>query len=232
MQAGRILLLIMALVALIGAVTTTYAAGFTNRTNSLVVPNVNKCSSSLTSWAFCPNDDVNFCLKPIPELPKEIQSAVITIPPQNPNSTSTPALSPSASPTVSPTSMPQLESQMASGSATLDSDKIFNLINEYRKFRGLAPFEKDDKVCSLAATRSIEIPAEIRNGRLHAGLYNRALPYWIFENAKYGSNEDGTVAWWLASPIHHESIVGDYKYSCVKCTGSYCSELFTSFESK
>lgn len=115
---------------------------------------------------------------------------------------------------------------------TLDSEKIFGMINDYRSKLGLTPFEEENSVCSLALTRSTEIPGEIQNGTLHSGLYNRNLPYWIWENAKYGSDEAGTVAWWLASHIHHASIIGDYKYSCVKCTNSYCSELFTSFVPK
>lgn len=120
----------------------------------------------------------------------------------------------------------------APDNAVLDSGKIFDEVNQYRASIGLSSFEKDNSVCELARVRTLEIPSEIRTGTLHSGLYKRNLPYWVWENAKYGSNEDGTVAWWLASPIHHESIVGNYKYSCVVCTGSYCSELFTSFVPK
>lgn len=120
----------------------------------------------------------------------------------------------------------------ASDSTILDPNKIFYLVNRFRISAGLAPFEKNDQVCELAQTRSTELAAEILNGTLHLGLYNRNLPYWIWENAKYGSDEQGIVAWWLASPLHHLSIVGDYKYSCIKCVGMYCSELFTSFAPK
>ncbi len=131
----------------------------------------------------------------------------------------------------SPTITPIVE-EPKSDSSILDSDKIFDLVNQYRNSVGLASFERENSVCELASARSSEIISEIASGVLHSGLYNRPLPYWIWENAKYGSNEEGTVAWWIASPIHHKSIVGDYKYSCVKCTGSYCSQLFTSFAPK
>jgi uncharacterized protein YkwD len=138
---------------------------------------------------------------------------------------------PEAEITPIPTMIP-LQDKYAPADAVLDTGKIFGLVNQYRASLGLPPFEQVEKVCELAQTRSSEIIAEIGNGTLHSGLYNRPLPYWIFENAKYGSNEEGTVAWWLASPIHHHSIVSDYKYSCVRCTGSYCTQLFTSFSPK
>jgi uncharacterized protein YkwD len=231
MKAGRILLF---------AVTFLFAAGALKTTNaSDYFKNANICSSSLVSKATCINNEAGICLTPIPDKPlQQIQAAVVTL---NPTSTSTDStntiptaenqnnveLSPNAQ-----TQMPLLHSAYASNSAILDSDKIFDLVNQYRESQGLTPFERDDKVCELAQVRSTEIPAEIAAKTLHSGLYNRNLPYWIFENAKYGSNEEGTVAWWLASPLHHKSIVADYKFSCVKCTGSYCSELFTSFVPK
>jgi len=227
MKAGRILLLLAVFFTVTGASNTTFAQDYPSYPGT--------CSSSLVSTATCANNGVQVCLKPTPELPMEVQSAVITLAPEAPNSTPTQTPTtpqPTINPTTTPAPMPALRGQMASDAAALDSDKIFSLINQYRESQGLTPFEKNDDVCSLAQTRSTEIPAEINNGTLHSGLYNRGLPYWIWENAKYGSNEDGTVAWWLASPLHHKSIVGDYKYSCVKCTGSYCSELFTSFSPK
>jgi len=118
------------------------------------------------------------------------------------------------------------------GPSTVNPDAIFELINSHRKSIGLPLFEKDDKVCALAAIRTTEITAELGKGTLHSGLYNRNLPYWIFENAKAGTDEKDTVNWWLHSPIHRASIDGDYKYSCVACSGSYCSQLFTSFSPK
>jgi uncharacterized protein YkwD len=114
----------------------------------------------------------------------------------------------------------------------LDSEVIFAMVNSYRTGRGLPAFEQNAEVCSLAEVRSVELKSEATNGTIHAGLYVRPLPYWIFENAKYGSDEAGTFAWWISSPLHHSSIVGDYKYSCVRCSGNYCAQLFTSFTPK
>ncbi|MDO8269585.1 MAG: hypothetical protein Q7T54_02855 [Candidatus Levybacteria bacterium] len=117
-------------------------------------------------------------------------------------------------------------------SANLNNDLILDLINSHRASIGKAAFQKDEALCSLAQTRSTELSGEFANGGLHSGLYNRNLPYWITENAKWGSNEAGTVKWWLNSPIHRRAIEGDYTYSCGYCNGTKCSQLFTSYTPK
>lgn len=116
---------------------------------------------------------------------------------------------------------------------SLDSNLIFTLINQHREAMGKPDFIKDDALCTLATTRSTELYNELFiNHNLHSGLYNRNLPYWITEDAKWGSNEAGTIDWWLHSPIHRKAIEGDYIYSCGACNGSMCSQLFTSFTPK
>lgn len=116
----------------------------------------------------------------------------------------------------------------------LDSNLILSMINTHRTAIGKPAFQQEGALCSLAQTRSIELQGELFEGigYLHSGLYNRNLPYWITENAKYGSNEAGTVQWWLNSPIHRRAIEGDYTYSCGACSGTKCAQLFTSYSPK
>lgn len=115
----------------------------------------------------------------------------------------------------------------------LNSDLIFDMINAHRASIGKKPFEKEAGLCTLATIRSVELHDELFvNGNLHSGLYNRNLPYWITEDAKWGSNEAGTLRWWLNSPIHRKAIEGDYTYSCGACNGTQCSQLFTSYTPK
>ncbi|MGB4966046.1 MAG: hypothetical protein WBO77_02980 [Microgenomates group bacterium] len=111
-------------------------------------------------------------------------------------------------------------------------DLILQLINAIRTQAGLPAFEKNDALCAVAESRTPEIPVEVANGRFHSGLHAKNLPYWITENMKYGSNDGGTVQWWMNSPIHHAAIMGNSKYSCGKCVGNACIQLFTSFEPK
>ncbi len=128
--------------------------------------------------------------------------------------------------------LPEARDMVPQLGVSVDSNIIFELINSHRASIGKPAFLKDDALCSLAQTRSIELTGEFANGSLHSGLYNRNLPYWITEDAKWGSNEAGTVHWWLNSPIHRRAIEGDYTYSCGACDGSQCSQLFTSYASK
>jgi uncharacterized protein YkwD len=188
------------------------------------------CSTSQVSTPLCNEIEEQACavIATLPDQPRQIQAAVIIA---EANSEEPLQTSIAVEPEVLPTMTPLID-KYASEGAVLDSDRIFDLINQYRQSRGLPVFEKDDKVCELAQIRSGELVVEVANGTIHSGLYGRNLPYWIWENAKVGSNEEGTVAWWLASALHHQSIVGDYKFSCVKCTGNACSELFTSFSPK
>lgn len=111
-------------------------------------------------------------------------------------------------------------------------DVILSIINAIRAQVGLPAFEKNDALCAVAESRASEIPVEVANGRFHSGLHAKNLPYWITENMKYGSDDNGTVQWWMSSPIHHAAIMGHSKYSCGKCVGNACIQLFSSFEPK
>ncbi len=144
--------------------------------------------------------------------PAQVYASDIEVQP-SPQPAETPTITPI--PTATPTN--------------LDANKIFDMVNAYRAQNGLGPFEKaSDEIQQLAQVRSTELINEGKIGAIHAGLYNRHFSYWIWENAKYGSDEAGTVAWWISSPLHRRSILGDSKYTAVACTGNYCVQLFTS----
>lgn len=113
-----------------------------------------------------------------------------------------------------------------------NTDVILQTINAVRAQFGKAAFEKNADLCVVAASRVAEIPNEVANGRFHSGLYAKNLPYWITENMKYGSDEAGTVNWWMNSSIHRAAVLGNAKYSCGVCVGNACIQLFTNFEPK
>ncbi|MBI4092260.1 MAG: hypothetical protein HY427_03590 [Candidatus Levybacteria bacterium] len=220
MLKGRIILLfVTAFFALTGAVNKTIAA--------TVLPSASSCSSMLVSTPLCDELLTQSCINEVETNPDPNQSSVIISSPKESSPQTTVQTQPEilVTPTSNPVE-PVLQQQ------NLNSDRIFDLINQHRASQGLAPFELEVSVCELAKARSAELAGELVNGTIHSGLYNRNLTFWIWENAKVGSNEDETVAWWISSPLHHQSIVGNYKYSCVKCSGNNCSELFTSFSPK
>ncbi|RJQ26502.1 hypothetical protein C4577_03290 [Candidatus Parcubacteria bacterium] len=115
----------------------------------------------------------------------------------------------------------------------LDSNTLFDLVNDYRAKLSLKKFVKNDNLCEVAKSREHEMYREIFvTGRLHSGLYNRNLPYWVFENLIYEFSEQKALNWWLNSYIHKKTIENDYKYSCVYCRGLVCTQLFTSYQPK
>lgn len=114
----------------------------------------------------------------------------------------------------------------------LNADVLFNMVNDYRKSLNLPAFEKDDKSCNLAASRAPEVGAEIANGNMHQGLRDRNLPYWNTENIITMRTEREAFNWWINDYIHKKAIEGDYKYSCLACSGDSCAEEFTNYQPK
>jgi uncharacterized protein YkwD len=131
-----------------------------------------------------------------------------------------------------PTAAPAVTQTAATTTGGLSGDKLFSMSNAYRQSKGLAPFEKDERACTLAASRAPEINGEIAAGTMHSGLRARALPYWNTENIISMNSEDAAFNWWVNDPIHHDAIVGSYKYSCVACSGNACAQEFTNFQAK
>ncbi|HET9946747.1 MAG TPA: CAP domain-containing protein [Patescibacteria group bacterium] len=121
----------------------------------------------------------------------------------------------------------------ATNSATLNADVLFSLVNEYRQQVGLAPFQKNDQLCTLATNRAPEAQNEIYvTGNLHKGMYERSLPYWNTENIIAINSETAALNWWLSDAIHKAAVLGNYQYSCTACQGNTCVEEFSNFEKK
>lgn len=115
----------------------------------------------------------------------------------------------------------------------LNADIVFNLVNGVRAQYGLAPFQKDDRICAVAASRAPELNSEIWvTHSMHAGFHARNLPYWATENIISMRTEQEAVTWWLNSPVHRSALLGNYKYACTACSGGSCGMIFTNFDPK
>lgn len=161
--------------------------------------------------------------------------------------TSNTPLTPMASPTVKPTNTPTQTPQPTATSVptvlssavqnspkdSLNSEKIFTLINEYRKSKNLPLLEKSDYLCQIANTRAPQLYDEIFvTYNVHAGFYAMNVPYWITENMAHYQSEQEIMNWWLSSSIHRQAIEGIHSYTCGACYGNSCVQLFTSFIKK
>lgn len=116
---------------------------------------------------------------------------------------------------------------------SLNADKIFDLVNKHRVGIGKVAFLKEDSTCKIAQDRAPQVNDELYGGKkMHSGFYSLNLPYWATENIAAYATEEQTVNWWLSDYIHKKAIESDNKYSCVACSGRYCSQVFTSFVKK
>lgn len=165
--------------------------------------------------------------------PKTLPSITPTITP-----TTTPAPTKEPTPTTAPAvkdtplTPPPPAAQSLANPGGLDAEKLFSMSNEYRAARGLPPFQKDERSCSLAASRAPEVAGEVASGALHSGLHARNLPYWNTENIISMRSEEEAFNWWINDKIHHDAIVGNFTYSCVACSGGNCAQEFTNYQAK
>ncbi len=115
----------------------------------------------------------------------------------------------------------------------LDSDVIFQLVNDYRTAHNLPELIKDENLCKIAKSRGPEVFNEITyTGALHKGLYDRKLPFWISENMVTSTSEMKGLNWWLNSPVHYRTIISRSTHSCAQCFGHTCIQEFTSWVPK
>ena len=128
------------------------------------------------------------------------------------------------SPKMSPSPVSAEQKHSANG------EKLFQMINDHRKTLGLASFEKDNRICLIATTRAPQIYDEVfGEGPIHQGFKSLNLPYWATENAASYETIEQNLHFWLSDTIHKKAIEGDSKYSCLECSGTSCSQIFTSF---
>ena len=140
--------------------------------------------------------------------------------------------SPSVSPTDTPTPTLTRVVTSPSGAGGLNADVLFSMVNSYRETKGLPAFQKDEKSCSLAASRAPEIEQEVATNTMHSGLRARNLPYWNTENIISMRNETEAFNWWINDQIHKDAIESSNTYSCMACTGNSCAEEFTNYQMK
>lgn len=108
----------------------------------------------------------------------------------------------------------------------LSSEKLTALVNKWRESQNLQSYIEDDRLCVIAKDRSDDPKLDNHEGFLKK--YSN-FPYMIQENLGYDNSEQKLLESWLASPSHAETLKKPYKYSCTRCDGNYCSQIFSNF---
>jgi uncharacterized protein YkwD len=110
-----------------------------------------------------------------------------------------------------------------------ESEILYSKVNEYRTSHGLPPFERSERLCSIARERAPEIAGEVATGSIHSGFYGRGYGYPDVENAVGMGSVDANFNWWVNSDLHRRSILGsDLKYSCLECSNGNCVQIFSA----
>lgn len=107
--------------------------------------------------------------------------------------------------------------------------KLWSLVNEWRIGQNLNSYTEDQRLCNLTEVRLQETASNYSHDGfwphskdfLHQGLSENLTKDAIFE--------DKALQSWLDSPPHRKTLEHDYKYSCLKCLGDRCVQLFANF---
>lgn len=113
-----------------------------------------------------------------------------------------------------------------------NSDRLFDLINNWRKENNLSEYIVDNELCSFAKTRVKEIKENYGHEEFMKRFSNTS--YEISENLSTGSlinlQEEHILIGWLKSSKHKEALEREYSKSCLVCDNDkdnfYCVQLF------
>lgn len=130
------------------------------------------------------------------------------------------------------TPAPSPSATVALVQTSTSADQMFQMSNDYRAKLGKPAFEKDDRLCKIAEGRAPMINDELKTGNLHKGFKDLNLPYWATENIAAYSSIQQNFDFWVRDYIHRVALESSHKYSCVACSGTSCSQIFSGFVPK
>lgn len=104
----------------------------------------------------------------------------------------------------------------------LNPDKLFDLVNEYRKENNLETLEKYEPLCEYAKTRSIEIKENWSHDKFYQDVEDNKLSGFCPDCYRAGENlahfyptEEEILAAWIASSTHKDNLKDDWNWACV-----------------
>lgn len=112
----------------------------------------------------------------------------------------------------------------------INQEKLFKLVQEYRRGHGLRTFERSSILCDFAAIRVHQIDSnfshegfqELSNKFLHAAQFTG-----IGENLATGFTSAGEVLQgWIKSPLHKANLDRDFTHLCIVINYSNVVAIF------
>lgn len=103
---------------------------------------------------------------------------------------------------------------------TFSDEKLWKLINEYRKDNGLQEWTLDQRLCDFAQIRAKESSIHFRHDEFnnYLGKFERYCPECSFmnENLSVSHSEEHTLSGWIHSPGHKRLLDSDFHIGCVR----------------
>lgn len=114
----------------------------------------------------------------------------------------------------------------------LSSDKLFQLVNDWRVQNGYQPYLLNESLCIVARER---IP-EIKIKWSHEGLFNHLSEFNyvhygenLGKGYRYANDESRILKDWVNSPEHYENLILPFTDSCIESNDGYVVQLFADF---
>lgn len=112
----------------------------------------------------------------------------------------------------------------------LSSDKLSQLVNDWRAQNGYQPYIKSDFDCNFALERIPEIEQNFSHNGFHLRIKEAPVGATLGENLAMGyESEQITLTAWLNSPEHLANLKAPYDHSCIQTDGAYAVEIFSYF---
>lgn len=112
----------------------------------------------------------------------------------------------------------------------LDENELWIVVNNWRISRNLNPYTKDDKLCSLAETRIVEL----REDNTHKGFADHTDDFTytkLAENLVFDApTEERALINWINSASHSATLKEDYQYSCIASEKQNAVQIFANYE--
>jgi hypothetical protein len=117
---------------------------------------------------------------------------------------------------------------LSESTPALSQEKLWSLIQNWRRENNLKPYIKDENLCKFAEGRLLEVADDWS----HEGYREKARTMlngysMTAENlVKDFNSEYSALNAWLNSPSHLGSLKREYTYSCVRCNNNICVQIF------
>lgn len=109
---------------------------------------------------------------------------------------------------------------------SINEDRLWVVVNEWRMSENKPSYVKDDSLCSYANQRVQDIQTDFSHDKFVAmKKVDRFIRLGENLSRDFQTNQE-TLTAWLNSPKHRENLDDNYEYSCIRCSEATCVQLF------